>query len=380
MDDFRCYDGQMLKIGGDLNQPIVAYMSGIRDHQPGLFWRSYSRCILGLKESRDVLINQGAFPDYPGEDATYLGVPLDPKNWTDMKVVCSVGQNMAGATRNGGQGRMNKWGTSPYWLVGTWEGLKDIWADSNHIIGLFEDGTVDVDGFYTVFPPGTYPNLDTIKGWTDIDSMFVMTDTANGGIYGLKNDGTVVSVPNTTGYSGYGEFVTGSWTDVIAVYAGRNWACGVKANGSVYGIGRSMSNFTIDVDGGDFILASPKNPEINSSGQCVWFDASAKKLIYQGGYDPFGMGAIFAGWNNVAGGKSVSTRVHVVFENGTMDSTDGTQAFINLVDGAQGGEANCRYLFPNEVSTVAWVREDGSVDIKGSAALNYNGITSWQLW
>lgn len=116
-----------------------------------------------------------------------------------------------------------------------WEGLVDLSANENVILGIREDGSVLTGGLFYSQKEDYYfdvPDLD----WTDI----VAADVAYGDVLGLRDDGTVVyedCYARATGKPQDPELSKVSqWEDIVAVSMG-SFAMGLKADGTILACG-----------------------------------------------------------------------------------------------------------------------------------------------
>ena len=116
-----------------------------------------------------------------------------------------------------------------------WDGLVDLAAGSNMILGIREDGTVLTGGLFYQDPEDYYFDVPPLD-WTDI----VAADVAGGDALGLRADGTVVYVDNRAKTAGRPQdpelSKVSQWEDVVAISLG-SIAMGLKADGTILACG-----------------------------------------------------------------------------------------------------------------------------------------------
>ncbi|MBI5892425.1 MAG: hypothetical protein HZB79_02050 [Deltaproteobacteria bacterium] len=103
--------------------------------------------------------------------------------------------------------------------VSDWTNIKAIASGWYHTVGLKEDGTVVVGGYFT----------EKVSDWTNIKAIAAGWTH----IVGLKEDGTVVAV----GYNRDGQLDVSGWTNIKAIAAGVYHTLGLKEDGTVVAVG-----------------------------------------------------------------------------------------------------------------------------------------------
>lgn len=105
-------------------------------------------------------------------------------------------------------------------------------------MGVKEDGTVLLTG------EGNYPGYDSTDeynefvSWTNIVKVSAGFGYGANCIFGLKDDGTVVSV----GTNEHGQCNVLDWTDIIDISAGEFFCLGLKSDGSILLSGAEFGN------------------------------------------------------------------------------------------------------------------------------------------
>lgn len=105
----------------------------------------------------------------------------------------------------------------------TWTNISDIAIGNIHVVGLRNDGRVNVSGF------NLYGECNT-ENWTDI----IQVETGNGSTFGLRKDGIVLY----TGRTDCGESDVIKWTDIVSIKVKSDCAFGIKSDGTVVIAGR----------------------------------------------------------------------------------------------------------------------------------------------
>lgn len=106
-----------------------------------------------------------------------------------------------------------------------WEGVVQIACNKDGVYGLKEDGTVVATAI-----DGEYGRLD-VEGWKDVIELY--SSPTNSMMYGLTSGGRVLCT-----YEGDRETV-GAWTDVVQFDHSKGWSLGLRADGTVYSDGYS---------------------------------------------------------------------------------------------------------------------------------------------
>lgn len=125
-----------------------------------------------------------------------------------------------------------------------WEYLKDISVNSNHIVGLHEDGTVVAVG------KNEYGECNT-NNWEDI----IAVSAGRKHTVGLKSDGTVVAV----GSNDEGQCDVNNWANIVAVSAGALHTVGLTSDGHVIAVGNNIDRECNVQDWTDIIAVDAGN-------------------------------------------------------------------------------------------------------------------------
>lgn len=125
-----------------------------------------------------------------------------------------------------------------------WEYLKDISVNSNHIVGLHEDGTVVAVG------KNEYGECNT-NNWEDI----IAVSAGWKHTVGLKSDGTVVAV----GSNDEGQCDVNNWANIVAVSAGALHTVGLTSDGHVIAVGNNIDRECNVQDWTDIIAVDAGN-------------------------------------------------------------------------------------------------------------------------
>lgn len=171
-------------------------------------------------------------------DGTVVGAwSLGAKNtdlsaFTDIKQIsannrCVYGLKNDGTVVSAGSGAVD---------LSAWSDVKQLSAggDSEQIIiALRNDGTVLVLGYEEVMPAAE---------WTDI----VQVSAGRLHVAGLKRDGTVVVVGKTLNDTNVGEFNVGTWRNIVYVSADNQTTIGIKKDGTIVSTGRNAKESTAE--------------------------------------------------------------------------------------------------------------------------------------
>ena len=116
-----------------------------------------------------------------------------------------------------------------------WDGLVDLAAEEDMILGIREDGSVLTGGILHDWEKGYYQDVPPLD-WTDI----VAADVFGWWALGLRADGTVVFMDNRAKLGGYPQDPELSkvslWEDIVAISLG-SFAMGLKADGTILACG-----------------------------------------------------------------------------------------------------------------------------------------------
>ena len=166
-------------------------------------------------------INQVGAEETGEETTTAIAVA----SWSNLKEIVRNNTFAAGLTNTGqillawdtASSVTNTWISNYISQSTSWTDIIQIaGSGGNRLVGLKSDGTVLLAGSYAG---------ESVSGWTGI------TQVATGPIVmGLKSDGTVVY---TGGIDGVDFSDINTWTDIVQVATGQQYAVGLKSDGTV---------------------------------------------------------------------------------------------------------------------------------------------------
>jgi len=175
-------------------------------------------------------------------DGTVVAGELTFRNWrqphrdalielTDVERIFSIGGTTVLATKFDGTFVAVGPSEMAQQAASEWSDIIDISSQYQRLFGLKSDGTM-----VSILNSDSYTNasLVAVNNWTDIISI----TSSNSIIMGLKSDGTVVAAGRTEGGLGpeVSPFVSG-WTDIVAIACNAYHLYGLRSNGTVVAAG-----------------------------------------------------------------------------------------------------------------------------------------------
>lgn len=252
-----------------LNKDGTVYISGDQNEEPALSvnsWRNIVQIavgdyIYGLQEDGTILI---AGNKYDSRSNFYQREDNDIREWRDIVAIAASETDVVGIKSDGTVicDRSDR-------DVSKWTNVARIQAGWNRIVGVTASGEVLCAGsvnYSSSLKQTGYPNVvnwcnmvdtviteydtyglrydgtviagkqpDRVSTWRDIiDIEGTRFSSISGDLYGLKSNGTVLSL-HGVGYDWNGSYE--DWTDIVALGASYRCLLGLKSDGKVLGVG-----------------------------------------------------------------------------------------------------------------------------------------------
>lgn len=164
---------------------------------------------------------------------------------------------------------------SPYKNVRGWTGIRRIASNGNLIVGVKSNGRV----VCAAAAPLTGMDINEISSWTDIKDVFIGKEYA----VGLKNDGTLTATCDSMNNL---KIYTSMWGGLSSITGSDNLPYAVMSNGRVVSeVSRDTFAKWLDVKmlyscGNDGILAILNNGSVNKCGENISYTVESWNNLY----------------------------------------------------------------------------------------------------